>query len=167
MEHLMMNLKDVIQQELIAYKEILAKASQKKEALLNNDVAVLDRIVAREWNLVKTIRQLETEREGLIRQIASGSGLPFESVRLDDIANLLEGGPKDEFLKLKSELTSVISDIERTNKANKGLVDTHLAYSAFCVNLLTGNLNTLNTYSYSGRMNETQENATFVFDRMA
>ena len=166
MDHLLFDLKDVMQQELIAYKEILTKSKHKKEALLQNDVAMLDRIVAHEWNLVKTIRQLEKDREGLIEQIAAEYGLPCQNLRLDVIADLLDSGMKAEFAQLKTELTHVISEVEKLNMVNKGLVDTHLQYSAFCVNLLTGHINTLNTYSHSGRMSETQESATLILDRM-
>ncbi len=166
MECLLSDLKEVMQQELVAYKEILSKSKQKKEALLHNDVTGLDRIVALEWNLVKTIRELEKEREDLIEKIALACGLPGGDLRLDTIAEMPKGGMKAEFIQLKSELSHVITEVESLNMVNRGLVDTHLQYSAYCVNLLTGHINTLNTYSHSGRMSETQENATLILDRM-
>ena len=166
MNSILTELQEVMQQELVAYKEILAKARQKKEALLKNDVSMLDHIVAHEWNLVKTLRQLEKEREGMLRSIAREQGIDEKKISLTDIVDMLEGSPREEFAALKTELKHVIAEIDTINRANKGLVDTHLQYSAFCVNLLTGHLNTLNTYSYSGQMSEAQESATLVFDRM-
>ncbi|MEM5767903.1 MAG: flagellar protein FlgN [Bacillota bacterium] len=165
MNDLLMGLQDAIQQELVAYKDILSKAKQKKEALLKNDVAMLDRIVAHEGTIIKTVRELETQREGLIRAIAAEHGFDEKSVTLAEIAALFPEG-REALLKLKSELARVLTEIERLNAANKTLLDTHLQYSSFCINLLTGAANTLNTYSYSGRISDTQERMTLMLDRM-
>mgnify|MGYP003817581385 CR=1 FL=1 len=165
MTDILSSLLDVMQQELIAYKEVLSKAKQKKDALLKNDVALLDRIVAHEWQIVKTIKQLETDREGLIFKIAQEYNIDFKTVTLADIVDMLEGVSRERFVELKTELSSVISALDSINRVNKGLVDTHLQYAAFCINLLTGSANTLNTYSYSGRISETQERSTLVLDR--
>ena len=86
-------------------------------------------------------------------------------VTLTDIAALFPEG-REALLKLKSEMARVLTEIERLNAANKALLDTHLQYSAFCINLLTGGTNTLNTYSYSGRISDAQERKTLVLDRM-
>jgi flagellar biosynthesis/type III secretory pathway chaperone len=166
LDNILNQLQDVIQQELVTYKDILSKVRQKKEALLKNDVDMLDRIVAHEWNIVKTLKQLETERELVIKRIAAAHGLDFKTVTLDDIAGLEEGALHAGLLSLKEELKKVISEIDAVGRVNKGLVDTHLQYSAFCVNLLTGQTSTLGTYSYSGRMSEPQERPTLVLDRM-
>jgi flagellar biosynthesis/type III secretory pathway chaperone len=160
-----MSLKDVIQQELVAYKDILSKAKQKKEALLKNDVAFLDRIVAHEGSIIKTVRELEGQRESLIRSIAGKHGFDTKTATLADIADLFPEG-REALLILKSELVQVLAEIERLNAANKALLDTHLQYSSFCINLLTGGVSTLNTYSYSGRISDAQERKTLVLDRM-
>ncbi len=154
-----------MRQELAAYKDILTKFRQKKDALLKNDVGMLDRIVAHEANIVKTIKQLETERETVIKRIAIERGLDYKMVTFDDIAGMEKGASHAELSALKEELKKVISEVDALGKVNKGLVDTHLQYSAFCVNLLTGNTNSIGTYSYSGRMSESQERSTLVLDR--
>jgi flagellar biosynthesis/type III secretory pathway chaperone len=164
-DDLFSSLNDVMQQELIAYKDMLLKARQKKETLLKNDVAMLDRIVAHEWRVLKSIRQLETDREDLIRRIAQARGLDSRTITLAQIADMLDGEPRNRLMALKEELTAVMAEISSLNLANKGLVDTHLQYSTFCINLLTGSVNTLNTYSYSGRISDAQERSTLVLDR--
>ena len=155
-----------MQQELAAYKDILNKFRQKKDALLKNDVGMLDHIVAHEVNIVKTIKQLETEREAIIKRIAIERGFDIKTVALDDIARTEKGASRAALEALKKELKKVISEVDALGKVNKGLVDTHLQYSAFCVNLLTGNTNSIGTYSYSGKMSESQERPTLVLDRM-
>jgi hypothetical protein len=166
MDDILSSLQDVMQQELVAYKDILSKAKQKKEALLKNDVALLDRIVAHEWQIIKTVRQLEADREGMIKRIAQTQGMDANTISLADIVDMMDGVSREQFIELKEELTAVISEIDSLNRVNKGLVDTHLQYSAFCINLLTGSANTLNTYSYTGQISDSQKKATLVLDRM-
>ena len=166
MDNALSQLQDVMQQELAAYKDILTKFKQKKDALLKNDVGMLDRIVAHESNIVKTVKQLETERETIIRKIAIERGLDFKTVTFDDIARAEKSASRAALTALKEELKKVISEVDALGKVNKGLVDTHLQYSAFCVNLLSGQTNSIGTYSYSGRMSESQERSTLVLDRM-
>lgn len=165
MDNILTQLQDILQQELVAYKNILDKGRQKKDALLKNDVDMLDRIVAYEWSIVKAIKQLEAERELIIQKIALEKGLDSQTVTLDDIAGLQDGALRTGFLALKKELKKIISEIDALSRVNKGLVDTHLQYSTYCVNLLTGHQNTLNTYSYAGRMSDSQERPTLVLDR--
>ena len=166
MDNALSQLQDVMQQELAAYKDIRTKFKQKKDALLKNDVGMLDHIVAHESNIAKTIKQLETERETIIRRISIERGLDFKTVTFDDIARTEKSASRTALTALKEELKKVISEVDALGKVNKGLVDTHLQYSAFCVNLLTGQTNSIGTYSYSGRMSESQERSTLVLDRM-
>ncbi len=166
MDKIISQLQEVMQQELAAYKDILNKARQKKDALLKNDVAMLDRIVAHEWIIVKTVKQLETEREDIIKRITLERGLDFNTATLDDIAALHAGPASSGLLALKQELKKTMSEIDAVGRVNKVLVETHLQYSAFCVNLLTGHTSTIGTYSYSGRMSELQQRPTLVLDRM-
>jgi flagellar biosynthesis/type III secretory pathway chaperone len=164
LEDLLIGLADVVQQELAVYQGILGKANQKKEALIKNDVNMLDHIVARESGAVKTMQELEERREGLIRAIAKKHGLDEKKVTLADIAALYPE-ESDALLTLKSDLSRVLAEIQKVNEANRALLDTHLQYTSFCINLLTGAASTLNTYSYSGRISEPQESKTLMLDR--
>ena len=156
---------DVVQQELSVYQSVLGKANQKKEALIKNDINMLEHIVARESGVVKTMQELERRRESLIRAIAQKHGLDEKTATLADIAALYPE-KSETLLTLKTQLGSVVAEIQKLNEANRALLDTHLQYTSFCVNLLTGAASTLNTYSYSGRISEPQENKTLMLDRI-
>lgn len=164
MKDLLTGLIDVVQQELAIYQSILGKANQKKEALIKNDINMLEHIVARESGVVKTMQELEERREGLIRAIAQKHGLDEKKATLADIAALYPE-KSETLLKLKSDLGSVLAEIQKLNEANKALLDTHLQYTSFCINLLAGAVSTLNTYSYSGHISEPQESKTLMLDR--
>ncbi|NLT97455.1 MAG: flagellar protein FlgN [Christensenellaceae bacterium] len=165
MEDLLNGLIDVVQQELTVYQSVLGKANQKKEALIKNDISMLEHIVARESGIVKTMQELEQRREGLIRAIAEKHGLDEQKATLADIAALYPD-KSETLLTLKTELSRVLAEIQKLNEANKALLDTHLQYTSFCINLLTGGSSPFGTYSNSGQISEQQESKTLVLDQM-
>jgi len=166
-DRLITALQAVLKQETKEYGLILALAGDKKESLLKNDVAELERIVAKEWVALKNIKQLETEREGLIGKIAVLCRMPKETLRLEHIIDVLDNDIKQDFKRIKKELESVLEELSEQNFINKGLIDTHLAYSAFCVNLLTGHLNKkLGVYSHSGAMMDRHDTGNLLVDQM-
>lgn len=158
-------LKAVLQLETVEYKQMLELAAKKKDALFKNNVDDLDVVVACEITVLKRIKQLEAEREALIERAAVLSHRPKSTMRLQDIIELVSGDVQEEFIRIRDELNDVIVQLKMSNKANKGLVETQLQYASFCVNLLSGNVGTLGTYSNAGGMNEKQEKATFLIDQ--
>lgn len=167
MDRLITALETVLKHETKEYTLMLALANEKKAILINNDVAGLERIVSREWIVLKKIKQFEMERENLIGKIAVLCHMPKETLRLEHIIDVLHESRREAFAVLRGELARVLSELSDINLVNKGLIDTHLAYSDFCVNLLTGHLNsTLGTYSYSGAMTDGQGNGNLLLDQM-
>ena len=158
-------LKAVLQLETVEYKQMLALAADKKDALFKNNVADLDAVVARETTVLKRIKQLEAEREALIEKAAVLSHKPKSTMRLTDIIELVSGDMREEFTRIRDELNDVIMQLKLCNKANKGLVETQLQYASFCVNLLSGHVGAIGTYTNAGGMNDKQQKATFLIDQ--
>lgn len=158
-------LKAVLRLETVEYKQMLALAAEKKDALFKNNVADLDVVVAREITVLKRIKQLETEREALIEKAATLSHRPKSTMQLKDIIELVSGELHEEFVQIRDELNNVITQLKLSNDANKGLIETQLQYASFCVNLLAGHVGALGTYSNAGGMNEKQEKVTFLMDQ--
>jgi flagellar biosynthesis/type III secretory pathway chaperone len=158
-------LKAVLQLETVEYKQMLALAAEKKDALFKNQVSDLDAVVAREITVLKRIKQLEKEREALIERAAVLSHRPKSTMHLNDIIEIASGDMHEEFIRIRDELNEVIMQLKLSNKANNGLIETQLQYASFCVNLLSGHVNMLGTYSNGGGMNEKQEKATFLIDQ--
>ncbi len=159
-------LKDVMRQEVDEYTQMLAFAEEKKEVLLKNDTAELDIIVAKEWIVLKKIKQLEAQRESLIERTEALCHVQKGSMSFQDIINVTKGEMREDMMQLKSQLSNVVLRLKGQNAANKILIETHLQYSAFCVNLLSGSINSsLNTYSHSGELSDKQENGTMLIDQ--
>ncbi len=157
-------LKSVLELETVEYKQMLILAAQKKEVLFNNDVQGLELIVAREMTVLKRIKQLENERELLIARAAMLSHRPKNTMRLSDMIEFLSDDMRTEFIRIRDELSDVVSQLKNSNKANKGLIETQLQYASFCVNLLAGHTGPLGTYSPVGQVNDKEEK-TFLIDQ--
>lgn len=167
MDRLIAALKTVLKQETIEYKLILGLADEKKRALIANDVDKLDAIVSKEWASLKKIKQLEAERESIIERIAALCRMPKETLRIEHIIDVLQGDVREEFVHIRVELARALSELSGRNLENRGLIDTHLAYTNFCVNLLTGHLNSkIGNYSHSGVMTQRPESANLLVDQM-
>ncbi|MDD5018153.1 MAG: flagellar protein FlgN [Eubacteriales bacterium] len=152
MNRLVILLKEVMESEILAYREMLALSKGKKEALIKNDVSGLDAIVAREQAVLTKIKPLESQREDIAAKIAFESGTSEErKLSLPDIIDMCEGRSREELVRLRAELKEVVSELSVLNALNKTLIDTHLNYSSFFIEVLTGHLNTLNTYTQSGK----------------
>lgn len=158
-------LKAVLSLETVEYKQMLALAAEKKEAVLKNDVQQLEVVVARETTVFNRIKQLETEREALIEKAAVLSHVPKGTMKLTDIIELVNGDLREDFIKIRDELSDVVTKLKLSNKVNKDLVKTQLQYTSFCVNLLTGSSGPLSTYSNDGEMNDERKEVTFLIDQ--
>lgn len=167
MDRLIAALKTVLEQETKEYKLILELADKKKQALIKNDVDTIDGIVSKEWMRLKKIKQLEYERESLIERIAALCRMQKETLRIEHIIDVLQGEVREEFVHIREELARTLSELSGRNLENRGLIDTHLAYTNFCVNLLTGHLNSkIGNYSHSGAMTQRPESANLLVDQM-
>lgn len=166
MQRVFSALQNVMQQEVDEYTRMLALADEKKDALIKNDTGMLDLVVAKEWAVLKTIKQLEAQRESLIERAEALCHRPKGSMRLSDMISIVRDDMRSDFIRIKSELSELVLNLKGKNAANKVLVETHLQYATFCVNLLSGSLNaSLNTYSNSGEMNDGQEQSTLKIDQ--
>lgn len=164
MNRLFIVLKDVMIHETTAYKEMLSLSKQKKEVLVKNNTKELDLIVASEQAILKIIKKLELKREELIQDIATEYHALQDALHLKNIIDVVKGNLHDELIQVKTELEKVLAELADYNMLNKTLIDTHLQYSAFCMEVLNDQLNSVNTYSHSGDMSNEKTSRYGLFD---
>jgi len=157
-------LKSVLELEAAEYKKMLVLAAEKRDVLFKNDVKGLELIVAKELSVLKAIKHLEAQREELIGKAAVLSHRAKDTMRLTDIIEILNGDLKEEFIRIRGELSGLVAELKKSCKANKGLIETQLQYASFCVNLLSGQAGPLSLYSHEGEINNKEE-ITYLVDR--
>jgi len=145
-------LKEIIKNEIDIFKELLFLADQEKDAVVGNHVDALSAIVEKQQAALSNVKKAENERTRTLANIHAGSGLPEGKSRLSDIIGTAQGELHEDLKNLAAELENTAAKLRRVGMVNKMLIDTQLEYASFCINLMTGSQDTLNTYSGSGRM---------------
>lgn len=154
MKHSIAMLADILGQECEIYKRLLTISEQKKDILIQGDVDALDSMVSREKEALLKIRSLERMRENAAGSAALEQGITLKNVRLDEIIQTCSDEEKDVLERIKTEMDEVVKALSANNTHNKMLIDTQLQYSAFCIEMLTGQTNMPNTYTNSGTVSD-------------
>lgn len=156
MEKYLRTLKIIISSEVAAYKELLALSEQKKDVLINNQTKELNEIVSKEQSILGKIKQHEHSREDCTAKISHACGLSGVKIDLQTIIDNAENPLRKDIIELRCELKKVVSELSNINEQNKMLIDTHRKFVSFSLEAITGQMNTLNTYSNAGLENDTK-----------
>jgi flagellar biosynthesis/type III secretory pathway chaperone len=150
LEQLFTELSDLITHEIEAYRKLLVYTEDEKEKIIKNLVNEIDSAVISQRAVLKTINKLESEREQLFREFSEKSGEMQPSLR-----DIIEAAPdeyKEKLTDLSADLQGTASDLRKASNLNKKLIETQAKYVSFCVNLIAGPMNSMETYSVSGRL---------------
>lgn len=162
MKHSIEMLVNILGQECKIYKNLLTMSEQKKDILIQGDVDALDAMVSREKEALQKISSLERMREDTTSSTALEQGIETKNVRLEEIIETCSGEEKDALQRIRFELGEVVKALSDNNAHNKMLIDTQLQYSAFCIEMLTGQTNMTNTYTNSGRVSDSADKRSLL-----
>lgn len=122
------------------HRELLALAGEKKQAIIDNRVDDVSRIVNQESRLVRKIEEAEKEWKDLARHFAEAQGLRKKgALTLGEMIRHIHHA--DEKLALKQaqqELVTVISELKKANELNQDLIRQSLAFINYSLDLMTG-----------------------------
>lgn len=152
MEKLFGRLKDLIARQTAAYGKLIELSRKEKDAIIKNDVPELNVIVEEEQKELKSIMQLESERKELFYSFSKETGV--DKLYMRDIIGMTDGAVHEELKATEQELEDTAAELNRINKLNKTLIETQIQYSSFYMNLLSGPVNAMDTYSNSGRLSD-------------
>ncbi len=158
-------LKELIMREISAYEKLILLSKQKKEAVIKNNFSDVDDIITKEQAVITKIKSLERQRDDVTNKIAYELKAEKGSVRLGEIIDIAQGETKQEFISLREKLEKIIFELSRLNALNKALINTHLKYSSFCIEVVSGYLNALTTYTNSGKANDNEKSNYSLLDR--
>lgn len=163
MDKLLRTLKIIMSSEVIAYKELLALSVQKKDVLIENKTDDLNDIVSKEQSILAKIKQHERSRKDCAAKISTECGYSDSNIDIETIIDIADGSLKKDIIAIRAELKQIITALTDINENNKMLIDTHRKYVSFCMEAITGQMSTLNTYSHAGVENN-QETANMLID---
>lgn len=126
------------------YDELLQLSKDKKDAIVQGDVARLDAVIAAEECLLVHLGGLEQQRGRAIETLAGQLGIMPEEMSLSGIP-WQDEDQRNRMLALQADFGRTLDAVRQVNDVNAQLLGMHLAYVQEVLDAAT---NTVNTSSY-------------------
>ena len=144
---------DMLRQLTELYGEIYKLAQKKREAVIENEADQVSEIVKDEWKLLGEASTLEEKR---IQAVSDALGVSrSEAEEPGTLAELIErcpDGEKEELVAAVDSLREVLSDLQTLNTEIQSLIDLHLEYTDYMVNMVFKEPQVSNIYGTSGQV---------------
>ncbi|RMG74946.1 MAG: flagellar protein FlgN [Nitrospirae bacterium] len=120
-------LKRILQEEIKCYCRLNDLLKEEKDAIISFKPAQLEEVAKKKDTLALQIRLLDEERKRLVDELASHYGTGRS------LTEIYNATGDDDFLRIRSELVSVLQSIEELNEINRIFIERatfHLKTSA-------------------------------------
>lgn len=154
MDALVTELRELLTQEIVVHKHLLALLHKEKEFLIDlSTEAILENTKKKETCTLK-IKMLEESRSVLVKQLSHHCGVPPEDLTLLKIVSLLEEPHRSTLDVTRSTLTSLIKSIKEANQHNGLVVKDALHYCKRSLDFLYSSSAASPTYVNGGRIKD-------------
>lgn len=142
---------DMMRQQTELFRKIYETSEEKKAGIVENDADKVSEAVKREWELLGEASTLEEKRGAAVAEVLGmnrkgGEAAPtlteLEAVCSDDEKAVLESTAK--------ELREVLAAQQELNAEIQSLVDLHLEYTDYMVNMVFAEPQVSSIYGTSG-----------------
>ena len=146
------------------YQQIYDVSLKKKQAIIDGDVQAVSEIVKQEWELLSRVSDLEEKRVKAVQKFAEEKGIePDERLSLSDMEKWVHSEDYGKLRKIAEELRHAIAAQKKINNENKGLIQLHLDYMDYMVNIVLKEPQVSNIYGSTGEIpNDDVENRTII-----
>ena len=127
---------NILSEEYKLYQKLNNTASEKNEAIVENDVDDLAKVVEKEDELLAEIEEYEEKRTKIITKLAEKYNLK-EDFKYSNLINNFPEEWQDKFSELRSKLLEVIDEIHEKNEENTMLLDEAIKLNNFSLNMLS------------------------------
>lgn len=135
--------------EAALYGDLVDLAREKQRALVGGRLSDLERILAREQDLLKSVAEVEEARYALQCDLASCFGVTPGELTVTRLAEAVGSSYGPLLLEKQQALVGLINELTALNQANAELIQQSLAYIAFTMDALAGEASA--TYGDDGR----------------
>lgn len=154
MDALVTELRELLAQEIVVHKHLLALLHKEKEFLIAlSTEEILENTKKKETCTLK-IKMLEESRLVLVKQLSQHWGVPPEDLTLLKIVSLLEEPHRSTLDATRSTLTSLIKSIKEANQHNGLVVKDALHYCKRSLDFLYSSSAASPTYVNGGRIKD-------------
>lgn len=138
MASLMEELIATLRREQEAYQELLPVAEKKTQAIIANNLQMIQEITESEQAAIGKISGMEQKRTEIMKNIGIVLNKKVSELTLPNLINLLERQPQEqrELVQIHKELTEVLNRLAEVNGHNKNLIEQSLEMISYNMNLL-------------------------------
>ena len=137
MAGLISSLIDVLNEQTQYYGELILLSSQKKEAIIKNDINMLQSVNASESEMLGKTQRAEKSRIDLTKDISEVLNVKEEDLTLTKLAELISGQPEQEaLLEARDAIRGVVHELKELNDHNKVLLNNSVEYIEFSLNVM-------------------------------
>lgn len=132
----MQYLKEILEKEIDVYKNYLESAVQKKQALIDNDIGVLEKVTNTEKDLSTKILALEAARIEFLREEGYSS-----NIHLNDLLDQVPSEDKDSLEATAQDLREILNECKKFHESNMSLLKQSSNYLNHMIKIFTQSIN--------------------------
>ena len=131
------NLIEILNEQTERHTELLGLSVEEKDAIVQNDIETLQKLVNLKNIVISQNNRLEKKRLSLVADIADVLALRNKDLDIKTLADLLEGKPEQtELIEAGRKLRDVVVELKEVNDLNKELLENALGYVEYSINVL-------------------------------
>ena len=138
---------EILKEEYKIYQEICDTAKRKQEAVIEEDIELLEEVVRSEVECVEKIEELEERRKELVGD-----------KEISTLQEEVDDKKSDQLEELKNKLSYIVQEVQDLNRTNEKLVKDSLQLVDLELKTLTGEAKTP-TYGEQGKMDKGDNSA--------
>lgn len=137
----------LLDSEIRIYEDLLELSKKKKDIIIKNEVAELDKIVRLEQNMIFDIGQLEKKREETVDRLCLEIDIKREDATISNISKKIGNDCGKRLLEQQKKTQEVLGELKSINDTNGMLIRQSLEYIDFSINtILDSNMQSSSLY---------------------
>lgn len=155
----------ILSDEMGIYKKLLELSMSKKNAMMSNDIEVLNSITKSEGLLIADIAKLERDRTKVLETIAEQTNADPNEIGIEAVYRLANDEQSGRLDVIRAEMEEIITKQMEYNDINKLLIEANLEYINSVLSLVTSEGgNKVTTYGVTGRSKAVQGSNLSIID---
>ncbi len=137
MASLMDNLVEVLEEENTQYEKLVELSRDKKQAIIQADIAALEKITEQEQDVSSVLLNLDNRRDAVLKDMADVLGKDFEEMTITRLIGYLEQQPKEQerLSRIRAKILTTGNQMQEWNKRNEALLNQALEMVEFDLTL--------------------------------
>ncbi|MCL2386794.1 MAG: flagellar protein FlgN [Defluviitaleaceae bacterium] len=135
-------LTDVMNQQAERHTELHGLSLEERDAIIQNDIEQLQKLVGLKNILVSQNSRLEKQRIALVNDIAEVMGHKIEDITLSNVIDILKDQPEDQerLREAGTKLREAVTKLQDVNELNKSLLESSIEFVEYSLNALRSTL---------------------------